>query len=363
MVRFRGMAITAPVAWRPFTEEDYLRIKALGVNSILYKLWWTGAEIDGGIEPFEDQVGYYSEATLSRLEEQIALARKVGLKPFIGVQNSNFQTGSSRYVGWADIYGGDGINLDTAMRERYCNMLRMLAQRFPNVGLDVWSFPYHAEPELFPSEERERTFYEVTQPLLLKTVREVSSTVPVILNPLKQGIGIKDATSSGELDVQPYHNDPNVFYGINSHNGGYGGVCRVGTEWDYDYDRLEQNFAAVGRFKAKYPKAHVACVEWIGLVIHGAVPDRPILQSRLDWCRALFEKAKELNIDWFYHCYTQGLPEHPYEADNSETAISQMIAEYAPIPAAPVEVSGGMILALVIILLALLAAAFKGGEK
>lgn len=344
---FRGSCLPmSQVGWKPFTDEDYARLKSWNLNSVLFNWHWGADPI--GPEPNEFAPGIYSEANLQKMEQQIALARAHGLYPFIGIQNSfDQQTPPPSWIGWPDPYGGDYINLNTADasgtlgRDRYVALLRMLAHRFPDCGFDVWSFPYHAQPEHREYNEpdlmRETTFYTVTQPLLYRTIREIRPTAPIVLNPMFQGVRRIDGEDvmTGGLTMQPYIDDRNVYYGFNSHNGGYGRMVRLCEDWDRDMAKLDRQWQPLVNFKAQHPRAQTICIEWIGLYIHDPCSERPIRQSRLDWAEAQFQKADETRSSWMYFRYlSPGVagPGSPLELDGTETAIVDLIKRYAPTP-------------------------------
>ncbi|MFX0132851.1 MAG: hypothetical protein ACFFDN_04325 [Candidatus Hodarchaeota archaeon] len=320
-----------------YSDVDYQRIIDWGLNAVAFVVFWTNEARLGGIEPYEDQPGVYNEIVLEELDYQIELAQSYGLQVFICSRVSLRQDGS---VGWADIYGADYVNLNkqdssgSYGRERYIKLLKMLAQRDPDVGRDPWLVPYHNEVARAIEPDIVSTFYTVTQPALYNAIRSVSSA-PIVLNGIIQGVAKNDQgwyTGTGQLNNQPIYSDPNIFYGINTHDGApdylYGHIIK-GSDWNYDYASLEEYYRPAVEFKERNPETKLITMENLALDIHNLASERPIKQSRLDWMRASLEIQEEIGINWFYWRY-EVTPEvqAPYEPDGTYTAVAELLKEY-----------------------------------
>ena len=342
-VVYHGIALPAHQAsiWTVYTDADYARFASWGLNSVLYNIWWTHYWEADELNP-----GGYNEAWLTGLETQVALALAHGLKPLLCSHVSFAKDGA---YGWADTTqrGPDYVNLNeqdasgSYGRDRYCNWLRMLAQRFPECGIDPWGFPYHASWSLLQNQpDKEITFYNVTQRAFLQAIRSVSNQT-IILNPLQQGVyHVPYKLQTGQF-INPNfrtHDDySNILYGTNTHdaaghNGSpsYNQIASLGAEWDYDLDWMKHQMQPA----VDLAKTHdVVCVENIALIIHGGLSERPILQSRLDWMEELLKIEQNAGISWFHHRYENppGV-QSPIETDGSDTAVAQLIAEYASHP-------------------------------
>lgn len=359
MARFHGMMLSV-APWAPYTQSDFGRFKRWGLNSVCTYLYWGSY-----LEPIEELAGNYGTANgnvtgsptfeeygttfVAYIQNIISLARANGMYPFIGVQ-THFSPPPGLgewWVGWCGKYGSDYVNFNNVQdlsgsygRDRYINMLKWLVQTFPDVGINAWHFPYHQQGDIAQLPDRVDAFFNTTQPALLSAIRSLNPTLPVFLNPTQQGAwtGADNYTrATGALAYQRNFNDPNVTYGYDSHDGNstWSGICRSGNEWNYDMVEFNDQMQTGVDFLQSNPNARLGCIEFVGLGFdHLSTPPSPISQSRLDWCRTHFEWAKKYDADWWYWIYlpppyTQG--DCPTEIDGSDTKLTDMITEYAPI--------------------------------
>lgn len=353
--------------WAPYSQVDYDRFKRWGLNAVLYDLWWTS-----DVEKSESAVGVYDETFLAALRAQVDLAKQNGLKVFL-CSHVHFKGdgGEGTWSGWSNVarLGAEYVNQNLSDstgalgRTRFCNYLSMLARRFPDCGIDPWGFPFHGQGEL--KDANAQMFYDVTQPALIKAIRDAGNTQSVILNPLAQGgryvtntQGWKAVLQTGEFQSPYFHTqaDPNIYYGTNSHdayrvfaNEEYNTLIEGGN-WDYDITTLKAQWKPAVDFSKSHP---VMCVELMLMATN-----EPIDASRLAWLKETLEIMKANRMSWFWFRYTNpqsvgsGSPQNPDGTDNS---IGTMLKEYSPIPpSAPslsaVEVVGFAAVTLVLVL-------------
>jgi len=364
---YRGICLPFP---QTYSDIDYQRLKSWNLNSVMFVYYWSY------IEPYYDKSGVYDETRLQLLEQEIAKARSHGLYPFI---TSRVCRNPTDFKSWVYPWEKDGkyigpthdyVNLNLSYchnpytcqhyvdglasgRDRYSNYLKYMAQRFPDVGIAVWHFPYHAQDEnsdtCSEGYNRRDVFYTETLPSMYQAVRSVDNRV-IALSPIDQGAEKIDGVNiiTGEyvfldrdyIDYLPVE-DKNVLWECNTHDGAYGAVCRACVngnpdEWNRNYTELDEQWKPAADFKAKYD-VRLVSLESIGLVIHncsgGSCPQcgvRPIKQSRLDWVEAMLQKQDELNMSWFYWRYEKSpYVESPQEIDGSDTPVAELITEWA----------------------------------
>lgn len=341
---YRGCTLS----FRAFTEEDYARIKSWGCDAVLYSIWWSK------FEPYEDQIGVYDQDNIDFLKSQIAMARRHGLKTVISMRPA-WGSDPQSWQGWSSFLGFNYVFFDEQGRQRYCNMLKKVAETFDIDALCPVHFPYHRYAE---TDEEKENYYRVAFPAFLNAIRDVSN-IPVIFSPVNQGVGYVngDRLTTGEYTRLTPYADPNIIYNINSHDAEYWKIAGMGEAWDGNLARLNEHFQPAVDFKNAY-NIPLISIENISLDIHSRNPQRPIEQSRLAWAEAILKKQQELDISWFYWRYENPpTNQSPIEADGSDNAVAQLIMKYAPTPLIdlPVIAAGAIVtvdVALVAIYLA-----------
>lgn len=325
----------------PYTDVDYQRFKALGLNSVLWEIWWSR-----DLETNELQPQVYNETLLQGLEAQVDLAKSYGLKTALG-----FRVYLAEWNMWTVPLGAGYVNMNTADasgslgRDRYLTMLNYMAGRFKDCIIDPWFFPFHQQGDLGQSQAS--VFYNITQPAFISAIRDAGNSEPIILNPLSQGVasvvpspytGVWAAWQTAEFLSPNFktQSDSNVIYGTNTHdayhmfaNEEYNVLIQQSGLWDYDYATLsKQNQPAVDLNKT----VPVGCVELGAMAI--LPPEPPIEPSRLAWLRATFEIYKANNMSWWYYRYINpGTTEGVLNADGSFNEVGQLIAELFATPA------------------------------
>lgn len=324
------------------SEEDYERLQSWGINSIIYHTWWSH------VEESEEDPGVYNEVYLQRIGNQIQLAKDHGLYPFILIQATYGIPPVSTWRGWSAEYSFDYINwnwpypndpTDTPARDRYINLWRYLAQRFPDTGLVLTVFPYHREDST-PANLTQ--LYENTLPALYYGVRDYTDEY-IMIHPMHQGQSGSWQTglTSGQYDTIeqygfPFTDDPRLIYGFNNHGKADNKVVEQGGQWDYDYARLREHYAPLASFKEKYD-VHFGCIESTPIDVH-MTPEytyRPIDSTRLDWIRAHSEEMEKVDASWWYFTYDNDPSwSEPVDLINGvlvDNGIADVISEYAPI--------------------------------
>ena len=376
---FRG--VTAYImSFRPgenygIDQTDIDRFIRWGCNCVRIPCTWAGldgSDYSNGLEPDEFVVGNpdtgegYSSLSAGRLHSVVDLIEQNGLSVWLGFQPIKRNPYNDPYD-WVQKYGNSFIVYNEQPtypgypqtplpgRERYMNFLRWICNEFPNVHIDPWLFPYHMQGNLLPNPSIEYNFYHVTQPDLMQAIRQADIDAgrpprQIMLHPLIQGLwtnedGKRRITGGLYPGLQPFYpDDPDVFYGFNTHDGDIGncgGIARVNDRWDYDYDVLNDNWNGAVLFKQNHPTAKLMCQEWIGLVVHPTdicptCGERPINQSRVDWVKAMWDKGISLGSSWTYWAYLHQplpgggpqMPENPLQTDGTENEIAQIISDY-----------------------------------
>lgn len=324
------------VSGNGFDHTEYERFSSWGLNSIGYFLYWTGQ-----IELDEMQPSVYYEEALVRLGQQVDLAKEYGLYPFIVIRSGYDPLMDQPWFGWSNQYGDDYYNLNTVDasgtggRDRYVTFLKMLATRFPDLGISITFFPYHRQGNIV-DDARIQALYEVTIPHLYDEVRAVTDEY-IYFEPLfqSQSGGWSTGLTTGQYSIieqygYPFTDDYKLVYGFNNHGKDSNDRVTSGVSaWDYDYDRIDQHLAPLVAFKQKY-NISALCMEGFALDIHLSHPERPIVQSRLDWVEAQMQKADEEGLGWFWFMY-ENPPSwaSPIEDDGSENAVAELIKGYA----------------------------------
>lgn len=328
--------------YNEYTENLYRKLGLeWKLNAVQWNAYWSKT-----LEPNQDQPGIFNENMIIGLKPHIIWAKKYGLNPFIGIQNSYQQTGE---VGWADYLGGDYINLDSNGRERYIAMLKWVAQNLPDVGISVLNFPYHGENHSFRLDDlRSIELHQVTLPLLYNEVRSVTNA-PIIINPMKQGgfspeWGSPEASATGYYKIVesfgwPFSLDNKLYYGYSNHSTKYNmDVQLYCNSWDGDGAKLRQHYQPLLEFKSKFPNLNFHCVESLHLRIHNSYPcnQRPIDPTRIAWAATHMNIMKQNNLGWMYHAWNG--PSSPVEEDGSDTVLSELIKKYASISKIPLNI-------------------------
>jgi hypothetical protein len=349
------------------TQTDIDNFKAWGVDSVGIQVCWAGkdgSDYTNGIEPNENIVGNpitgegYSQASLSRLHAVVDLIEANGMYVWLLLQPIGKGTVDNP-DDWAQKYGNSFITFNekptgTPMpgRDRFINFIKLLCNEFPNAGIAPWWFAYHMDSSRLPNTAIETAFYDICQPAMINAIREtdeLAGRLPreIAIYPLLQGIwtnddGVKRCT--GGLMEQPYYDDEHILYGLNSHDGDagrWGWIVRENERWNYNMAKFNDQWAGAVYFKERYPEARLVCHEWIGLCIHSytghtSCGERPINKTRMDWTKAMFEKAIELDMSWTYWGYLhQPLPggpgpspEDPIESDGTPNEMAYVISYY-----------------------------------
>jgi len=338
--------------WSPqpkWSDYEYQRLRSWGLNAVNYIANW-----DFHLEPSETEPYVYEPRLMAELPNQIELALKNGIQPFIDI---SVGTGT----GWTGTKGGDYVNfnqVDAAGlggRDRYIALLKTIAKLHPKLGIDVWLFPYHGQVNLIGRNgevaggmERARILHQETLPALYRAVRE-ETDAPIYVIPVWQGQW-SDMTT-GVYDMVegwgwPFAEDRKLYLGF-SNKGTFNPANQAitnGGEWNYNYARVDRDFQPLLNFKARHPNVvgGYVCPESIALRIHnGSYPEaavRPVKQSRLNWARYLFEKMRQNDLSWshfdlgWWYRGATGLGGYSIlESDGHDSEVSLLMSEYAKI--------------------------------
>lgn len=346
MVVYRGITMGAS----PKNSEDMQRIKSWNMNCVL-------------------QEYFIDSLNIPQMRQQRDLASQFGLKTIIGLRVAHHE---------ADVCARhDYVNMTTEGRSYFADIVRTIAQNFPNSIICPWFMPYHGCIEWSAlgtvTEERCRAWYFDTFPALLNAIRQYNSQ-PVIFVPIHQGFVANAGMGEGGGHCQtgwyredaPYgltvekswYSDPNIIFNIDTH-GSYNYEVQ-GKNWDYDTAYHDYNFSGAFNFKRKYPNAKLFSVEYSNLKIYNvSIPDPPvdpynIDPSRLAWVERNCQKMQELNAGWTYYGYSQNCTwDTPQLPDGSNSALAEILKKYAGL--SPVVEAGfpmEAVLALLILVLA-----------
>lgn len=323
------------------SSADWDRFQRWGFNAVLFVVWW------GQIEPNEKAPRVYDEATLSLIGSLAAEAHNRGIKPFLSIRVSYGTSGWEPYQGWPALKGADYVNhnlVDAAWwdgGERYKCMLQTIAERFPDLGICVWHFPYHSE---IPDDADIQEYYSVTLPRLYNGIRVVGNNA-IILNPIWQGRygDWNTGLNTGQYDLidqreyyagQAWLSDPNCYFGFNNHDGKTQYTVSQGGAWNGDVDQIDREYQPMLDFKAKYGLSSdkFVTVESLAFARSSTSP-YSIEQSRLDWVKAHLEKMKTEGLGWFYWWYRQGRSgDCLLWSDGSDTPIATLHSLEEPPP-------------------------------
>jgi len=329
---YKGVSV--PVfPWTNLSNLDFEKIKSLGLNSVYFTVWWSSF-----IEPDEFKPRSYSEENLTKLRGLVDKAKNYGFTVFVALRHSYDKDNPKDYHGWADKYGGDYVNL--AVKDasgwtgeaRFSRMVEMFVQRFPDVILNPWHFPYHKESPL--TDEQVDRYYKQTFPSMLAAIRRFSSN-KIVFMPIHQGVK-NGLTTGAYADLTPY-TDKAILYGLNGHDGRDSSgdywriyACQHANSWNYDREGFKLNYDPALSFKRRY-NVEMVSPELGALCIHaGAGSVRPVDVSRLAWLEEGFKCVKELGASWFYHRYEVSPEvECPFEVDGSVNEVGLLIKKYA----------------------------------
>ena len=367
-IDYRGIKIYVhSLAWNDWLDEsDWERFASWKCNCIYLETHWTyryyepGTQSPAmmGYECYEDQVGYYEEEALKKLDYAVEQVQAHGFFCWIGIctqwdpdtytawqwsnnpdtdgdGEANICVGSD-YINWnlPDKGGGHG-------RERFGDFLVMMTDRYPDCGFTIWAFPYHHQSDNGDAADEDQ-LYNVTLPYLIDRVRENHPTMPLQIDSLKQGLKVVDGwqVPTGQFTVIPYWDDPYLYYGWDTHDGSrmpttsnWGAIARSNTEWDGDMTNFMRCWQPMIDFSIAHPEAKFMANEYIGLCVHDSYcsgcGNRPITPSRISWLRAIWNQTLALNASWVYHIYTSpGIAESLLDLDGSENEIAYWLEYY-----------------------------------
>jgi len=311
----------------PFTKltpTHMQQIRNWGFNLVKLSVYWTF-----WLEPDENAPSVYNEEVLSRMDWVIDMAWDAGLYSMISVRVCFDPTIMPQWAGWSthdyvvynqvDSGGMHGL-------ERFCNLWRMLVNRFDDhpglVGYNPWMFPYHAQ-EVPDGDERVDLYNNIVSPALNSAIREKSKKI-IFWSPVHCGArSYRDGEDYYVFDTGGYgafppfwshtrvstpFDDENMVYTTT----GYGNF-EIANEaeiiWDYDVQFLEQGFAFGKSFQDTYDVPMMSS-EGPGLFIHHPeIADhpaniRPIRQDRLDMLIQTLDLLDQYPKNWACWLYS-----------------------------------------------------------
>jgi len=315
----------------PYSVEHLQWLKDWGFNVIRTSAWW-----GRNIEPYEDQVGVYSEENLVDLEAVVQNAGDAGLYVIISVRVQYLADPAATWDGW----GEADMLLTSEGLQRYCNMLEMLVQRFDSypqvIGYCPWHFPWHHVEEPQRNDTTVQQYYDTITPAMINAIRAHSSKI-IFYSPYKHGLHLMSDSypwcwDTGEFDFITPVPQNNVVYMHDGHRPL--DVEQKGATWDSDVEFIRSQMSYAKAFSDKYNVP--MCLAEFGLNIHGAQSTRPIDQSRLNMLDAKLTVLDDYgDYNWLYWLYTNDeVGAGVLESDLSPSAVVPLLQDHVP-PALP----------------------------
>jgi len=277
---YRGFACGGDdFIYERYTTEHFKKVRQLGFDCLLVEIWWSNF-----IESDKDAVGVYNEQNLQGLRRSVDLALSQGFNVILSGRVCYNPIEMPDWAGWAT---HDYVNLQDEGLDRYAKFWEMMVQRFPDCMYCLWHMPYHMQGV---DSYRTDRYYTVTFPTLLSAVRKHSNN-NVIFVPIHQGSG--SGRDSYYYETATPFSDKNIIYGCGHMTDQ---KVEYGSNWDYNYQKLEDAFKGIKRFKETY-NLPMMSVEYFPLQWERG---KPISQSRLDCLAESLKRMDKYGIGWMY---------------------------------------------------------------
>jgi len=311
----------------------------MGFNLIAIEGWWHY------VEPKYYAVGVYSSPYIAKLRNIVNWCKEVGLEIIYQCRIDYGEDHS--FDGWATFdyvmmdagyvypyWTSSNPNLTpqwaTGGEERYGNMLKYLAQQFPDIIINPEKFPYH---QTGISDYQAENWNDNVFPYLKQKIREGGNNRPVVFVPVHQH-------AKNIFNLNHWYGD-DVILGLGHFTPWE--VVDFG-EWDYDTTDIDFELQNVAILRANFPDITILSIEYGGLQI-------PASQSRLDCLEYHLNKLMALEVGWGYWCISwlnggldtillgQAAPTNTF---NFEEGILDLLTEYMleipePEPEAPTQ--------------------------